>query len=91
MTVQNSLVLNEAVAERRGCAVKLLPVSAERCGGEPAYRVWTVNCGGCESFGLSECIGHPVCLQHGAALRAGTLRDRGKTPELTRICTWSRR
>jgi hypothetical protein len=33
-----------------------------------------------------ECIGHPVCIGHGADLRVTALNDKAGPAELVRIC-----
>lgn len=79
------------------CAANLnagVDIPATYCQSEAAYTAWTVNCSGClEHDGREECRGHPVCVEHGAALRTTGLKDKkhgervAADAVLARICT----
>ena len=59
---------------------------AELCQEPAAYEARVAGCCICRQLGRPECGGHPVCVGHGAELRAGALRDAGRTAALVRIC-----
>lgn len=54
--------------------------------GEPAiYAAWTENCNICWLMDFPRCTGHPVCVKHGAELRAELLRDGPERAEIQRL------
>jgi hypothetical protein len=55
------------------------------CGKPAAYTAWLTSCAGCNWTGSPECTGHPVCLEHGAQLRAGPMPDGADTTTLLRL------
>jgi hypothetical protein len=60
----------------------------EICGQPAIYLAFTTNCHAClKVMELSTCIGHPTCVEHGAALRTDALTDKHETAVLSRLCT----
>ena len=57
------------------------------CPEPAAYRAWIADCFMCWLSDCPECAGHPVCIKHGAELRAESeaLKDKGKPAVLVRI------
>lgn len=58
---------------------------ADPCGKPAAYRAWITSCHRCGLYGFGECVGHPVCVPHGAAFRQAALIDVGSPAELVRL------
>jgi hypothetical protein len=47
------------------------------CRAEAPYRAWLSDCSLCvHSLEFEDCVGHPVCENHGALLRTTALKER---------------
>lgn len=57
----------------------------DTCGQEAAYMAWMTGCNICWLMDFPRCVGHPVCVQHGAELRARPMPDRSEMNDLERI------
>lgn len=73
----------------RTCMVNLSDDGLDLCKESAAYKAWVANCSICWLMDCPECVGHPVCIKHGAELRteSDALKDKGKPADLVRICS----
>lgn len=70
-----------------GCALRpgVADGDDRTCRAPAIYRAWVDPCACCAMF--PQCTGHPVCIEHGAALRVEHFKEKGHTVTLLRICS----
>jgi len=92
--VQASQIHSSWIEQARECMVNLNAgpggTGIELCGDPAVYMAWIASCALCWLCDFPECTGHPVCIKHGAQLRAEALDDRDGPAKLVRICSTGR-
>jgi len=57
------------------------------CRQAAVYKAWVISCTICRLSDFPDCVGHPVCIQHGAEMRAHAMPDSNEMTTLLRLCS----